>query len=504
MLAFSAGGLWAFCFGREPLLLAPWLGLVPLFVLVSPLRPDSSSGPGERLRPGLIGWFHGLGFWVVGTSWIPATLRTFGGLPWWLAVGTLVLMAAYLGLFHACFAWLGASYWRKSGWLAWVAPPALWVALEVLRSHLLTGFPWNLAGYSAAGTPGALESAAWLGPYGLSAVVVFANVAVARSLLTRSWTPALWTCLSLLAFFAVAGRVAEGQEESGATRSITLMQPNIPNQTAWDPEQAEADYRRVFDLSRAACSPDELLVWPESAAWPYSYVPGSRLHRDVAELVSGGCTLLFNSPVKEGEGFYNAAFLASAESSKPPPSERPTTRYDKQHLVPFGEYVPLGRWLPFLESVARAAGDFSVGPRSGNLDWFGESLGAAICFEVTFPGEVARKVDRGASILVTMTNDAWYGDTWAPWQHLRAAQFRAAENRRPLVRAAITGVSAVISSRGALSQTLGVNQQGTLRSPVVGGTARTLYTRAPQLVPLLAFSLAAFAIFRLVVEGRKR
>ncbi|MCP4203831.1 MAG: apolipoprotein N-acyltransferase [bacterium] len=486
LLAFAAGALWAFCFGREPLLIAPWLALVPLLLLLA--------GP----RPGLIGWFHGLGFWIVGISWIPATLHTFGSLPAWLAMVALLLVAAYLGLFHALFARLSAALWKRSGALALVALPAIWVVCEFLRGRGPAGFSWNLAGYSAAGLPGALETSAWIGALGVSALVVVVNVAFARAIVTRSWTPAAWTVLAVLALVAVSGRQGEALVASGPVRAVVLVQPNIPNMTSWDAGLAERNYRSVFERSRDACAPGELLIWPESAAWPYSFKPGSRLERDVAELVAAGCSLLFNSPFQDGERYYNAVLLESAGGS---PKE--TGRYDKQRLVPFGEYVPLGRWLPFLERIARAAGDFSPGGRKGNLKWRGESLGTAICFEVTFPEDVAGKVARGASLLVTVTNDAWYGDTWAPWQHLRAAQFRAAENRRPLLRAAITGVSAVIGSRGELRQILGVNQEGVLRASVVGGESLSLYSRAPFAVPLLALGIGTFAILHRLARSRR-
>jgi apolipoprotein N-acyltransferase len=259
---------------------------------------------------------------------------------------------------------------------------------------------------------------------------------------------------------------------------------------AWDPELAERNYQRVLELSAAACMPGELLVWPESAAWPYSFEPGERLARDVRRLVGSGCSVLLNSPVREGERYFNAALLETAGEAA-----GEVRRYDKQRLVPFGEYVPLGRWLPFLKRIARAAGDFSPGGRGANLEWQGAVLGTAICFEVTFPEDVARKVAGGAGILVTMTNDAWYGDTWAPWQHLRAAQFRAAENRRPLLRAAITGVSAIVDRRGELRQTLGVNEEGVLRDRIAPGAGLTFYTRFPYAVPGIALVIAVFAIF---------
>ncbi len=143
-------------------------------------------------------------------------------------------------------------------------------------------------------------------------------------------------------------------------------------------------------------------------------------------------------------------------------------RYDKRHLVPYGEHVPLADWLPFMGRVARAAGDFTPGSSLGLLPWGEERIAAAICYEIIFPGAVAQQVRAGGSLLVTVTNDAWYGDTTAPWQHFRAARFRAAENRRPVVRAALTGVSGLIDRRGAVKGRLGVGEEGVLAGRVAG------------------------------------
>jgi apolipoprotein N-acyltransferase len=158
-------------------------------------------------------------------------------------------------------------------------------------------------------------------------------------------------------------------------------------------------------------------------------------------------------------------------------------RYDKRHLVPWGEYVPLGDLLPFVGYLARSAGAFSAGDEPTLLPFSGERIGTAICFEVIFPAAVAEQVRAGASLLVTITNDAWYGDTFAPWQHLRAAQFRAAESARPMLRAAITGISAWIDAQGGLRQTLGIGEEGILRVEVRGRSGLTLYSRLPWLVP---------------------
>jgi len=235
-----------------------------------------------------------------------------------------------------------------------------------------------------------------------------------------------------------------------------------------------------------------LLVWPESAAYPDTWDQAPRLRRAVLDLAARGCAVLLNTPLaaERGVGIENAALLV--------PPHAPPAHYAKQRLVPFGETVPLGDLLPFIGVLARIPQPFEPGRRVGVLPWAGGDLGISICYEVTFPELVAAEVRAGASLLTTITNDAWYGKTAAPYQHLRAARFRAAENRRPLVRAALTGISAVIDARGRVVERLAVGAVGTLRTAAPGKiTHLSPYTRAPWLVPglclmlLLAFGMIA-------------
>ncbi|HSM51142.1 MAG TPA: apolipoprotein N-acyltransferase [Thermoanaerobaculia bacterium] len=471
LLAAVGGVLWGASFAREP---RAWLPLAALVALALVL--------GGR-RPCLAGWLFGGVGWLVALPWIVPTLTTYGLLPGWLAGLALLLLAAYLGLYQGLFAWLAAPAWRRGGWAAWLAPPAIGVVLEVARGHLLTGFPWNLAAHAWVGLPGALPLAAWVGAHGVSWLLVATGLGLGRAVATRRLDAAAWALLVPLALLPVAGRWATGEGEPVAPVPVRIVQPNIPNLVGWDPEAVERHTERLFALSRAACDRPALLVWPESAAWPFEYPRDRRLAEAVDELAAAGCPVLVNSPVADGEALYNSVLLVGEDGL--------VTRYDKRHLVPFGEYVPLRDRLPFLGKIARQAGDFSPASEAGLLPWRGQRLGVAICFEVIFPGEVAELVRGGATVLATVTNDAWYGDTAAPWQHLRAAQFRAAESRRPLLRAAITGVSAVIGPDGTLLATLGVGEEGSLRAEIPGRADLSPHSRAPWLVPLVALLVAA-------------
>ena len=480
LAAVAAGALWGTTLGTEPRPLLAWVALAPLLLLL-----------GGR-RPALIGFLHGLAAWLVTIPWIAPTLVTYGGISRGLSVLLVVVLAAYLGAFHALFAALAAGPWRRRGAWALTGPPALWVALEWLRAHLLGGFPWTPAAYAWTDQPGALRAAAWIGAYGVSFLLVLANAGVA-SALRRRWLAAGAGLLVPLAVLAAGGRWGAGDASAaaGPPLEVRLVQPNIPNlpnlpDQAADWETIFANYRGLLALSREACAEGALVVWPESASWPYAYHGDAGLRADLAALAAGGCGVLFNSAHPEGGDWYNSAFLLTPGGD--------LARYDKRHLVPFGEYVPLGETFEFIGTLARAAGSFSAAERVQLLPWRGEELGAAICFEIVFPEEVADLVQAGATVLVTVTNDAWYGDTAAPWQHFRAARWRAAESRRPVLRAAITGVSGLIAADGSVRGQLGVNRRGVIAGRVTPRRDLSPYSRAPWAAPLASTLLAACAV----------
>lgn len=474
--------VWGLAFAERPWVPLSVVALVPLLLAL-----DGATGR----RAFLLGWLHGIVAWGVGLSWIVETLTTYGQLDGWLAGLALLLLAAYLGLYHALFAWLGAPLWRSRLRFAWLGLPALWVLLELARGFLVTGFPWNLAAHAWVDLPGALPLSAWIGVWGVSFVVLFANVALATAVARRKWELAALALLVPALVVAVAGRWGDGGALGGPERLAVIVQPDTPNQVGFDVRRFEEDYARLLAMSRDACAPGALLVWPESAAWPLVHGRDPRLEADLAELAAYGCPVLFNSIREEtaaGERYFNSMLLRATDGG--------LERYDKRHLVPFGEYVPLRSALPFLRRIARNAGDFSPAEGIELLAWQGERLGGAICYEVVFPFEVAATVAAGATALVTVTNDAWYGDTAAPWQHLAAARFRAAESRRWLLRAAITGVSAAIAPDGSVRGQLGVGERGTIAARFRGRTDRSPFTRTPWLVPALCvvlFGVARFA-----------
>jgi len=472
-LAFAALGglLWAMQFEARAYVVAPWIALVPLLLLLgSP-------------RPWLFGFVHGVVYWLVSIPWIASTLVTYGQLPTWLSWALLGLLASYLAVFSAVVAGLDTRLWRRGGWVAMLGLPALWVVLELLRGWIASGFPWNLAAYAWVDVPGALPLSSWVGPWGISYLVMLANLGVAVAIGARRPRLGVIAVLVPLVLLPLAGRFAHGAARSGPPQSVRLLQPNIANLVQYEPRAVLQNYARVVGMSEGACDQaGALVVWPESAGWPFDYQEDVSFRDDLRRLAARGCPLLFNTAFRDGKQWRNAAFLLAPDMRE--------QRADKRHLVPFGEYVPAKKLLPFVEGLARNAGDFTAASELRLLDWGRERLAVAICFEVIFPGEVAEAVRDGASVLVTITNDAWYGDTAAPWQHFRAVRFRAAEERRPLVRAAITGISAMVRADGSVASQLGPFEQGVLRGSVVGGTGLSPYARLPWLVPALAWVLA--------------
>ncbi len=483
LLALAGGAIWALCFARQPLNVVSWIALVPLLLLL-----------GHR-RAWFLGFLHGLAFWLVSIAWIAPTLEVYGQLSPWLARLALVAACTYLGSYTALFALLAAPVWQRRGVLALIGPPALWVAVEWLRTHLLGGFPWNLAAYAWVDLRGALPLAAWIGCYGVSLLLLLVNNGVARAVAHRRWQPVALTAGPTVLLLALGGwslAWTSGASDVDAD-PVRVVQPNIQNLVEWDRDQVETNYRQLLELSGRACDvAGALLVWPESASWPYSYGRDAGLRSDVGRLVESGCSVLLNSVLESEQGNTNSALLVSTTGE--------ASRYDKRHLVPFGEFVPMAGWLPFLDKLARNAGDFAAGRDPALLRWGEQEIGAAICFEIVYPAPVAEQVRHGATLLVTITNDAWYGDSSAPWQHYRTARFRAAENRRTVLRAAITGVSAIIGPDGSVQQLLGVGEEGVLEALVAGRTDLTLFTRAPWLVPSLCCLVGGFAIF----IGRRR
>jgi apolipoprotein N-acyltransferase len=432
-----------------------WMALIPLVLSIRQVR----SKAGFALGFGF-GMVHNLGL----IYWVVFTMHQYGNIPAPQAVGLLVLLAGYLSLYPALFA--GALAWLRPGpGRLIVLAPALWVGLELIRNRLLTGFPWELLGYSQYEHLRTIQIADIFGVYGLSGLIVFCNCVLAVGIL--SWLELPWqdripsrktfaraaVALAIISAGAITygHRRMQAVDRAAASAEhirVAVIQGNIDQAQKWDPRfqvLTTVKYRRL-SLEPAAKDAD-LIIWPETAT-PFYFMDNPVLTDMVLEGIKATrAHFIIGSPSHaESNGhqiYHNSAYLVS------PPGER-QGKYDKVHLVPFGEYVPMKRFLPFIDKLVAQVGDFKPGRRGHTLAWAGRRVGLLICYESIFPELARATVRNGADLLVNITNDAWFGRTSAAFQHFSMAVFRAVENRRCLARAANTGISGFIDANGRI------------------------------------------------------
>ncbi|MDF1553444.1 MAG: apolipoprotein N-acyltransferase [Deferrisomatales bacterium] len=438
-LGFPPAGVWPMA------LLAP----APLWAAAVPSAPRQAAARG---------FAFGLGFYLSLIWWIVPTVVRYGGLPWVAGAACLVCLAAALAVYPAVVAavcgWVGTR--RPAG--ALLLAPLLWSGAEWARGVVFSGFPWGDLPQALWQVQPALDLAPWVGIEGVRLLVAGLAVAPAWLLLRlggRRCSPLALVPAVLAAGCAVGLWLVPQPDTGPGTRiGVGVAQGNIDQARKWDPEYRRETLERYAQLSRRAmgdgtAGSPALLVWPETAMPFYAQDPGPLPGR-VAELARElGVAVVFGAPAYErsadGVEYRNAVFLQGADG-------RRGGRYDKVHLVPFGEYVPLGRYLPFVKKLVQGAGDFTPGPEMLLLGGGGDvpRLGPLVCFEVIFPALARSHARRGTQLLTVVTNDGWFGHTPGPYQHLAFAAWRAAENRLPLVRAANTGVSAAFDRRGRL------------------------------------------------------
>jgi len=458
----SAGGILLYLASPGPHQQAwlAWVALVPLFFVVH------QGGIRRAIGAGLA---CGLAFYLPLLGWIHTVLATYGGLPTAQAMAATGLLAGYMALYPALFA-VGI---RR---LPLLAAPVLWVGLDVLRGLLFTGFPWMDLGYDLYRQTPLLQVAAVTGHHGLTFCLVLANAILATVLIRRRWTTGGTVGLLVLTV-ALGGAVWRYQHLAGrppqATMTVGIVQGNIDQDRKWIASELSRAIDRHLSLTGAVVrqhAPD-LVVWPETALpLPPNRLPGF-LPALSAMLAPSGTALLTGVPWEEpGPRYTNRAILLA-------PDGRITGHYDKQHLVPFGEYIPLRGMLPIDSPVVESMADFSPGQTGSPLACGPARLGVLICFESIFPQLARQTTAQGADLLVNITNDAWFGRSNAPWQHFAMAVLRAVENHRSLVRAANTGISGAIDPLGRVTATTGLFVPATLAVTVERSTADTPYGR---------------------------
>jgi apolipoprotein N-acyltransferase len=455
------------------------------------------------------GWCFGFTHFVTGLYWITNALlvdaEKFGWLAPFAVSGLSLGFAIFPGL-----AILVCYFGRVRGWAVGAASPVLfavaWTAVEWLRGNILTGFPWNLMATTWSFSPTMSQPVALFGAYGLSFVTVLAAVAPAAlfgsTAATRRPITAVLAMVSLLIVGALGGAVrmalapAEGAQPMVSGVRLRLVQANIDQRLKWEESERVNTLRKYLALStQPSAAPITDVVWPETAL-PYFLSTEPELLRILAQVVPPGGLLLTGAVRVDPPEIFPAQVWNSVHAIDD--RGQVVATYDKFHLVPFGEYVPLRNILP-IEKITPGTSDFASGPGTRTLALPGlPPVSPLVCYEAIFPGAVTARAGQRPQWLLNVTNDAWFGQSAGPHQHFASARLRAIEEGLPLVRAANTGISAVIDPYGRVLASLALGREGVLDAALPQALPPTPFARVGNwvLLVLLAAAIGAMAILR--------
>jgi apolipoprotein N-acyltransferase len=507
--ALLSGFLLSAAFPKIGLQWMAWGALVPLLLAIH------GKSPGQSFRIGLIA---GCAHYLTLIYWLADTMKTYGQLPWYVCLPVLFLFALYLALYTAGFSGLISRFSRNPIRFALIAP-VLWVAFEYIRATFLSGFPWEMLGYSQYPLLRIIQISDIFGVYGVSFLVALGNTCLflcwQRVIGEASkehpvkgpqlaWVISLFAVLLLAVLIYGEKRLSEINRymADAPSPNIAVIQGNISQSLKWDPAFCLNTTEKYSVLSRST-APDNpaLIIWPETAA-PFYFLNENRYTPLLLETIRNiGTDFIIGSPAFEqkstGEGYRNRAYLVLADGNV-------AGHYDKARLVPFGEFVPLKRWLPFIGKIVEAVGDFEAGPEGETLRWKNYRLGMQICYEMIFPHLSRKMTLNGADCIVNITNDAWYGTSSAPYQLFSMAIFRAVENRRSVIRAANTGISGFVDPGGRIvaSSPLFEDAIMTRKAPLLREVS--IYTRYGDLFASMCLTFTIMITIRELVNIIKK
>jgi apolipoprotein N-acyltransferase len=482
-----------------------FIAIVPLLVSLSGWNGRTTAVPGVSTRRGfmlgvLAGWIHFAGT----VYWTGATVSTFGGLPVFVAAfvaGLLALyMAAYVAAFGAITAILVRRFHIAGLWMA----PCVWVTFEYLRGVLIGGFPWIPLGNTMVTFLPIAQLASITGVYGLSWFVALLNTGFTVTALSqgRRRLVAAASTIAVIALVSIWGgmRLSSNVLTTGPSISVGLIQGNIAQTDKWNPARAGMILDRYLHLTRQAVQKGaRFILWPESST-PFYFEedPAGNVIRNMVRQI-GKPLLLGSDEVEAGDhpSSYNSAFMLDTAGAT-------AAVYRKIHLVPFGEYVPFQKLLFFVGPLVEAVSAFSPGTRVTMMPVEGHMVSTAICYEVTYPSLAREAVHQGSEMLTTITNDAWYGESSAAYQHFEMAMMRAIEQGRYLVRSANTGISGIVDPYGRV-----LIRTNLFETVAVVGEARfvqatTVYATIGDLAVYVSAAIVVLALAWAFVEGRRR
>jgi apolipoprotein N-acyltransferase len=479
LLAAASGFVNILIFPKPELTLLSWVTLVPLLLAT---YKESRAG-----RAFLLGALSGTLFFFGSCRWIIYVLKNYGDLGWFGSILAFLMLVVYLSFYYASFGLVFA-------WLSWRFPqgcfflaPAVWVSCEYLRGHLLTGFPWCLLGYALVDYPNLAKISTLTGVYGLSFALALINALVASVVLARDRESLLRLILAVLLLATISGLfVLNPSVPAQPVYPACIVQTNLSPDQRWDLESRTVVFKELAQLSLSPLSKNKdwpsaatrLIIWPETPA-PFYFNHDALFHRQMQLLAQESRSYVvfgfvdYKSPSSDlvRRDPYNSVGLLSPQGDL-------ISQYDKIHLVPFGEYVPYPGIFFFIEKISTEAGNFKPGnqflvsPLDGK-----HTIGGFVCYEAIFPELVRQFAKQGAAVLFNVTNDAWFGDSAAPYQHLNMARLRAIENQRYLLRAANNGISALVDPDGKIVNRTRLNERIALEAYFDFRSQQTIYTR---------------------------
>lgn len=494
-LAFSAGALLTTAFSPISFVLAPFLA-VPLMVLLVDIAPSPKQAFGS-------GWWVGFGFFVFGLSWIGHSFTQQDNVPVVLAPFATAALAALMSLYVGATFWLARRLWCK-GWLRLPLFAVVWTLFEFARGFWFSGFPWNLVGAMWADWLTVAQAAHGISVYGLSLVTMLASCALAILVGQKpSKTMIAYSLLGAVTMPAIAfwgqARLDENPTEYELGVQLRLVQANVQQREKWLSHLIDDHFDKHMTLSRGRSTRGKaegvkVLIWPESAVQRENFDrDGSLLRWRMSRLLTFGSYAVTGVPryerTPDGVEYFNSLVALNSRGQL-------YGRYDKTHLVPFGEYIPFKDVLA-LFGLSQLAGNVSFTPGETRplIQLPGvPAFAPLICYEAIFPGQTGRGEERPGWLL-NITNDGWFGLTNGPHQHLALARFRAIEEGLPLVRAASTGVSAVVDPYGRILSRLNVNRQGIVESPLPLAAAEPHYSTRQKMLTVLMVCALVFALY---------
>jgi len=497
----------AAAFGGLATLALPPAGAVPVLLLAFPGLLWLLEGAATRRSAFFTGWWFGFGHFVLGLYWISFALLTDVAKFWWMMpfaiAGLPALLAIFIGL-----ATLGlyviCRRLKLSGLARVLAFAMLWTISEYLRGHVFTGFPWNLIGYSWTGFLPVLQSVAVIGVYGLGLLTV--AVASLPALLPDPSESVVRACASVACGLALIGligasgwvRLSHADSTPVAGVMLRVVQPDIPQTLKWIPAERERNFERLLELTAspaaAGAAPITHVIWPETAV-PFFVERDAGARQAMASVTPPGGSIITGAPrvrvEANGENrFWNSLHAVDGSGAV-------IAGYDKFHLVPFGEYMPLRGILP-VGGIAAGATDFSSGEGPATLQVPGlPPFSPLICYEVIFPGAVKDPGNR-PDWLLNVTNDAWYGKSAGPHQHFAISRVRAVEEGLPLVRSANTGISGIVDGYGRVTASLGLGERGVVDAALPKALPITPYGRVGDII--LVVLLMSFSLFTTIAR----